>query len=55
MRKACAAKLATVLPGKKAARYLQIENKIRALLRYELEQRFPWWSRRNRATLPGGS
>src|SRR6185436_12549917 len=27
IRKACAAKLAPILPGKKAARYLQIENK----------------------------
>lgn len=41
MRKACMAKVATVLPGKKAARYLQIENKIRALLRYELAAGIP--------------
>jgi hypothetical protein len=41
MRKACAAKLTPVLPGKKAARYLQIENKIRALLRYELAGGIP--------------
>ena len=32
LRKAYAAKLAAALPGKKAARYQQIENKIRAML-----------------------
>jgi hypothetical protein len=41
MRKACATKLAPILPGKKAARYLQIENKIRAALRYELAGGIP--------------
>jgi len=41
MRKACAAKLAPILPGKKAARYLQIENKVRAALRYELAGAIP--------------
>ena len=41
MRKACAAKLASILPGKKAARYLQIENKVRAVLRYELAAEIP--------------
>jgi hypothetical protein len=41
MRKACAAKLAPILPGKKAARYLQIENKVRAVLRYELAAEIP--------------
>jgi hypothetical protein len=41
MRRACATKLATILPGKKAARYLQIENKIRAALRYELAGGIP--------------
>jgi hypothetical protein len=41
MRKAYSAKLAGVLPGKKAARYLQIENKVRALLRYELAAEIP--------------
>ena len=41
MRKACAAKLAPILPGKKAARYLQIENKVRAALRYELAGGIP--------------
>ena len=41
MRKACAAKLTSVLPGKKAVRYLQIENKVRAALRYELAGGIP--------------
>jgi hypothetical protein len=41
MRKALAAKLAPILPGKKAARYLQIENKVRAALRYELAGGIP--------------
>lgn len=41
MRKAYSAKLAGVLPGKKVARYLQIENKVRALLRYELAAEIP--------------
>ena len=41
IRKACAAKLAPILPGKKAARYLQIENKVRAALRYELAGGIP--------------
>jgi hypothetical protein len=41
MRKAWAVKLASILPGKKAARYLQIENKIRAALRYELAGGIP--------------
>jgi hypothetical protein len=29
-------KLSMVLPGKKVARYIQIENKIRAIIKYEL-------------------
>lgn len=36
-----AAKLDEVLPFKKVARYLQIERKIRAALRYELADRIP--------------
>ena len=36
-----APKLAKVLPVKKVARYLQIENKIRALVRYDLAQGVP--------------
>ena len=35
MRKTFSARLGRVLPGKKAARFLQIENKIRAAIRYE--------------------
>jgi hypothetical protein len=41
MRKAYSMKLDGVLPGRKVARYLQIENKIRALLRYELAADIP--------------
>ena len=41
MRKTYATKLAKVLPGKKVARYLQIENKIRAMVRYELAAGIP--------------
>jgi hypothetical protein len=35
------AKLDKVLPAKKTARYLQIERKIRAVLRYELADKIP--------------
>jgi hypothetical protein len=41
IRKAYSVKLAGVLPGRKAARYLQIENNIRAALRYELAAEIP--------------
>jgi hypothetical protein len=41
MRKSYAARLNRVLPAKKVARYLQIENKIRAGLRYELAAGIP--------------
>ena len=41
LRKTYGAKLVQVLPGKKAARYLQLENKIRAALRYELACSIP--------------
>lgn len=41
MRKNYAAKLNSALPGKKVARYLQIENKIRAVLRYEMADNIP--------------
>jgi Spy/CpxP family protein refolding chaperone len=34
-------KLAKVLPGRKAARYLQLENKIRALVKYEIAGEVP--------------
>jgi hypothetical protein len=41
IRKAYLVKLAGVLPGRKTARYLQIENNIRAALRYELAAEIP--------------
>ena len=41
LRKTYAAKLAKVLPGKKVARYLQIESKIRAIIRYDLAGQIP--------------
>jgi len=41
MRKREAAKLLKALPPKKAARYLQIESKIRAIVRYELASQIP--------------
>jgi len=41
MRKKYATSLAAVLPGKKAARYLQIETKIRAGLRSEMADGIP--------------
>jgi hypothetical protein len=41
MRKKYAVKLKGVLPGKKVARYLQIENKIRAVIRYDLADGIP--------------
>ena len=41
MRKAFADKLAQVLPARKVARYLQIENKIRAAINYELAEGIP--------------
>jgi hypothetical protein len=41
MRKKYAASLATVLPGKKAARYLQIESKIRAGIRSKMADAIP--------------
>jgi hypothetical protein len=41
MRKTYAARLNRVLPGKKAARYLQVENKIRAAIRYQLAAGIP--------------
>ena len=41
MRRTYATRLRAVLPGKKVARYLQIENKIRAVIRYELADGIP--------------
>lgn len=41
LRKSYQARLNGALSGKKAARYLQIENKIRAVLRYEMADAIP--------------
>lgn len=41
MKRAFVPKLAKVLPGKKVARYMQIENKIRAVIKYELADGVP--------------
>ncbi len=41
LRQSYAAKLGKVLPSTKVARYLQIENKIRALVRFELAAQIP--------------
>lgn len=41
MRKDYITKLSKVLPGKKVVRYIQIENKIRAVLNYELMAEIP--------------
>ena len=41
LRKTYAAKLSAALPAMKAARYLQIENKIRAVIRYQLAANIP--------------
>jgi hypothetical protein len=34
-------KLSNVLPGVKVARYMQLENKIRAIVKYELAREVP--------------
>jgi hypothetical protein len=41
LRKSYVPKLSKVLPGVKVARYLQIENKLRAIVRYELASAIP--------------
>ena len=41
LKRTYAPKLSKVLPVKKAARYLQIENKIRAVVKYDLAQGVP--------------
>jgi len=41
LRERTAKKLAAALPAKKAVRFLQIENKLRALHRYDLGERIP--------------
>ena len=41
MKRAFVPKLSKVLPGLKVARYMQIENKIRAIVRYEIAGEVP--------------
>ena len=41
MKRAAAPKILAALPAMKAARYIQIENKIRAAIRYELAANIP--------------
>lgn len=41
LRQAYSAKLGKVLPATKVARYLQIENKIRAIVKFELAAQIP--------------
>ncbi|MGA8050114.1 MAG: hypothetical protein WCA09_08045 [Burkholderiales bacterium] len=41
MRKREAAKLVKAIPAKKAARYLQIESKIRAVIKFDLASQIP--------------
>ncbi len=41
LRKSYIPKLSKVLPGRKVARYMQLENKVRALVKYELAAEIP--------------
>ena len=41
LRKSYIPKLSKVLPGRKVARYMQLENKVRALIKYELAAEIP--------------
>ena len=41
LRKTYADRLSKVLPGRKAARYIQLESRIRTVIRFELAQVFP--------------
>ena len=41
LKRSYASKLEAALPAAKVARYIQIENKIRALVRYELADKIP--------------
>jgi Spy/CpxP family protein refolding chaperone len=41
LKKSYVPKLSKVLPGVKVARYIQIENKVRAIVRYELASAIP--------------
>ena len=41
LRRSFLPKLSKVLPGRKVARYVQLENKVRALVKYELAAEIP--------------
>ena len=41
LKRAYAEKIGNVLPAAKTARYIQIENKIRAIIKFELAQQIP--------------
>jgi ribosome-binding ATPase YchF (GTP1/OBG family) len=41
LKRAFVPRLAKVLPGRKVARYMQLENKIRAIVKYELAAEVP--------------
>jgi len=41
LKKSCLGRLDGVIPAMKAVRYLQIENKIRALIRFDLAANIP--------------
>ena len=41
LKRASVPKLSKVLPGRKVARYVQIENKIRAIVKYEIAAEVP--------------
>jgi hypothetical protein len=41
LKRSFAPRLAKVLPGRKAARYMQLENKVRAIVKYELAAEVP--------------
>ena len=41
LKRSYAARLEKVIPGVKVARYIQIENKIRAIVRYDLAEQIP--------------
>lgn len=41
LRMAMAQRLGTVLPGRKVARYMQIESKVRAIVKYEIAAEVP--------------
>jgi len=41
LRRGMVPKLAKVLPGRKVARYMQVENKIRAIVKYEIAAEVP--------------